>query len=131
MAASLKSDGKSIGVIIRNQIGPKGKPLFVLFSFSTLILVIGVFADIIAKTFIANPGVGSASTLFILLAVAFGFANRAFGNKTLSFILITIVGVVLMYYFVYLGTQLPVELDYKIWILALLGYAFLASVTAA
>ena len=81
MAASLKSDGKSIGVIIRNQIGPKGKQLFVLFSFSTLILVIGVFADIIAKTFIANPGVGSASTLFILLAVAFGFANRAFGNK--------------------------------------------------
>lgn len=129
MAASLKSDGKSIGVIIRNQIGPKGKQLFVLFSFSTLILVIGVFADIIAKTFIANPGVGSASTLFILLAVAFGFANRAFGNKTLSFILITIVGVVLMYYFVYLGTQLPVELDYKIWIIALLGYAFLASVT--
>lgn len=129
MAASLRTEGKSIGVIIRNQIGAKGKQLFVLFSFSTLILVIGVFADIIAKTFIANPGVGSASTLFILLAVAFGFANRAFGNKTIPFILITIIGVVLMYYFVYLGTQLPIDLDYKVWILALLGYAFLASVT--
>jgi len=42
MAASLRTEGKSIGVIIRNQIGLRGKQLFVIFSFSTLILVIGV-----------------------------------------------------------------------------------------
>lgn len=129
MAASLRTDGKSIGVIIRNQIGPKGKQLFVLFSFSTLILVIGVFSDIIAKTFVANPGVASASILFIVLAVAFGYVNRMVGNKNSAFILLTVVGVILMYYFVYLGTQLPFVLDYKLWILVLLGYAFIASVT--
>jgi carbon starvation protein len=129
MAASLRTEGKSIGVIIRNQIGAKGKQLFVIFSFSTLILVIGVFSDIIAKTFVANPGVASASILFIVLAVAFGYVNRWVGNKTSTFILLTVIGVILMYYFVYLGTQLPFVLDYNIWILALLGYAFLASVT--
>lgn len=129
MAASLRTEGKSIGVIIKNQIGPKGKQLFVIFSFSTLILVIGVFSDIIAKTFVANPGVASASILFIFLAVAFGYVNRWVGNKTTSFVILTVVGVILMYFFVYLGTQLPFVLDYKIWILALLGYAFLASVT--
>ena len=129
MAASLRTDGKSIGVIIRNQIGPKGKQLFVIFSFSTLILVIGVFADIIAKTFISNPGVASASILFILLAVAFGFVNRWVGSGKLAFVILTLVGVVLMYYFVYLGTQIPFEMSYSFWILALLGYAFLASVT--
>ena len=129
MAASLRTEGKSIGVIIRNQIGPKGKQLFVLFSFSTLILVIGVFSDIIAKTFVANPGVASASILFIGLAVAFGYVNRLVGNRTLSFIILTVVGVVLMYYFVFLGTQLPFVLSYEIWILVLLAYAFIASVT--
>ena len=129
MAASLRTEGKSIGIIIKNQIGAKGKQLFVIFSFSTLILVIGVFSDIIAKTFVANPGVASASILFIFLAVAFGYVNRWVGNKTTSFVLLTVVGVILMYFFVYLGTQLPFVLDYKIWILALLGYAFLASVT--
>jgi len=129
MAASLRTDGKSIGVIIRNQIGIKGKQLFILFSFSTLILVIGVFSDIIAKTFISNPGVASASILFIFLAVAFGYVNRWLGNGKIAFILITIVGVILMYYFVYLGTQMPFVMDYNFWILALLGYAFLASVT--
>ncbi len=129
MAASLRTEGKSIGVIIRNQIGLKGKQLFILFSFSTLILVIGVFSDIIAKTFIANPGVASASILFIFLAVAFGYVNRWVGNRNVGFIVITIIGVILMYYFVYLGTQIPIAMDYNFWILGLLGYAFLASVT--
>ena len=129
MAASLRTEGKSIGVIIRNQIGLKGKQLFILFSFSTLILVIGVFSDIIAKTFVANPGVASASILFIFLAVAFGYLNRWVGNKNIAFITITVIGVILMYYFVYLGTQLPIALDYKWWVGGLLAYAFLASVT--
>ncbi len=129
MAASLKTDGKSIGVIIRNQIGIKGKQLFILFSFSTLILVIGVFADIIAKTFVTNPGVASASILFIFLAVAFGIVNKLVGNRKVGFLVITVIGVILMYYFVYLGMTFPFALDYKIWILALLAYAFIASVT--
>lgn len=129
MAASLRTEGKSIGVIIRNQIGLRGKQLFILFSFSTLILVIGVFSDIIAKTFVANPGVASASISFIFLAVAFGWVNRMVGGKKVGFIILTIVGVVLMYLFVYLGMKIPLDMSYEFWILALLGYAFIASVT--
>lgn len=129
MAASLKTEGKSIGVIIRNQIGPKGKQLFVLFSFSTLILVIGVFADIIAKTFVSNPGVASASISFIFLAMAFGHVSKMIGSRKIAFAVLSAIGVILMYFFVFVGIQFPFVLDYKIWILALLGYAFIASVT--
>lgn len=129
MAASLRSEGKSIGVIIRNQIGTQGKQLFVLFSFSTLILVIGVFTDIIAKTFVSNPGVASASISFIALAIAFGWVNKKIGDRKIAFTFLTIVGVLLMYLFVYLGMQIPFDKSYEFWVLALLGYAFLASVT--
>lgn len=129
MAASLKNQGKSIGVIIQNNIGYRGKQLFILFSFSTLILIIGVFADIIAKTFVSNPGVASASLLFIILAVLFGFVSKAVGDKKLAFILISVIGIILMYYFVYLGMQFPIVLDYQTWIYILLAYAFIASVT--
>lgn len=129
MATSLKTEGKSIGVIIRNQIGLRGKQLFIIFSFSTLILVIGVFSDIIAKTFVSNPGVASASILFIILALAFGLANKIIGDRKTAFIVISCIGVILMYYFVYLGMQIPFALDYKVWILVLLTYAFIASVT--
>ncbi len=129
LAASLRNEGKSIGVIIRNTIGQRGKQLFILFSFSTLILIIAVFADIIAKTFVANPGVASASILFIGLAVVFGFVNKWAGNKKQAFVTVTILGVVVMYYFVYLGMQIPIVLEYQHWIYVLLGYAFIASVT--
>ncbi|TVP53084.1 MAG: carbon starvation protein A [Mongoliibacter sp.] len=129
MAASLRNEGKSIGVIIQNNIGQKGKQLFIIFSFSTLILIIGVFADIIAKTFVSNAGVASASILFILLAVAFGIVSRFIGSSKKAFVIISVIGIVLMYYFVYLGMQLPFVLDYQIWIYILLAYAFIASVT--
>ncbi|WP_200974757.1 carbon starvation protein A [Echinicola sp. 20G] len=129
MVASIRNEGKSIGTIIKNTIGQKGKQLFMIFSFSTLILVIAVFADIIAKTFINNPGVASASILFILLAVVFGFLNKRIAHKKSLFTIVSIVGIILMYYFVYLGTQIPFELDYQIWLYLLLAYAFIASVT--
>lgn len=129
MVASLRNDGKSIGVIIQNNIGKKGKRLFILFSFSTLILIIAVFADIIAKTFVSNPGVASASILFIGLAIAFGYVNKYVGDKKSAFTVVSIIGVILMYYFVYLGMQAPILLDYQTWIYVLLAYAFVASVT--
>lgn len=129
MVASLRHKGKSIGVIIHQYIGRSGKRLFLIFSFSTLILIIAVFADIIAKTFVKNPGVASTSALFILLAVVFGFFNRKFSHKKSSFVWLSIIGVLLMYYFVILGNNIPFELNYAFWVGLLLAYAFVASVT--
>ncbi|MFC4874778.1 carbon starvation protein A [Negadavirga shengliensis] len=129
MVASLRNDGKSIGVIIQNNIGSKGKRLFILFSFSTLILIIAVFADIIAKTFINNPGVASASILFILLAIVFGFVTKFTADRKSAFAVASVLGIGIMYYFVYLGMQIPFVLDYQMWIYILLLYAFIASVT--
>ena len=129
MVASIRNDGKSIGVIIQNNIGKSGKRLFILFSFATLILVIAVFTDIIAKTFVSNPEVGSSSILFILLAIAFGITNKLTANKKHAFAIISVVGAFLIFYFVNLGTQIPLVLDFDLWIYLLLIYAFLASVT--
>ncbi len=129
MVASMRNEGKSIGVIIHHNIGRKGKLLFILFSFATLILVIAVFTDIIAKTFISNPEVASASILFIALAIVFGWVNKVTAHKKYAFAIMSVIGGVLIYYFVYLGTQTPLSLDFDLWIYLLLIYAFLASVT--
>ncbi len=128
LVASLRHKGKSIGVVIHTYIGETGKRLFLVFSFSTLILIIAVFADIIAKTFVKNPAVASSSALFILLAIAFGIADKFLSNKKNAFLTISVIGVVLMYYFVFLGMQIPIILGYSFWVILLLGYAFIASV---
>jgi carbon starvation protein len=129
MVASMRHQGKSIGTIIQKYIGQNGKRLFLIFSYATLILIIAVFADIIAKTFVVNPAVATSSILFIALAIVFGIANRLTGSKNSAFVATSIIGVVLMYYFVYVGVQLPLALGYEVWIVLLLVYAFLASVT--
>ncbi len=129
MVASIRHKGKSIGTIIQSYIGQGGKRLFLLFSFATLILIIAVFADIIAKTFVKNPEVASASGLFILLAVVFGRANQFFSGRKNAFLILSILGVVLMYLFVFLGTEIPVNFAYAVWVGVLLAYSFVASVT--
>lgn len=129
MVASMRHGGKSIGGIIQKYIGQQGKRLFLIFGFATLILIMAVFADIIAKTFVNDPGVASASILFIGVAIAFGVINRRVDHKRGAFVIVSLLGIVLMYYFVFLGTQMPLRLSYLSWVTILLGYAFIASVT--
>src|SRR5690606_29336967 len=128
LTASMRHAGKSIGWLIGRYEGQDGKRLFLIFSFATLILVIAVFADIIARTFISNPEVAASSGLYIIVALLFGVLNKKYTGKT-AFLILSIVGVVLMYFFVYIGSWMPITLGYNGWILLLMAYAFIASVT--
>lgn len=126
MVASLRHRGKSIGEIIQEYIGDTGKKLFLVFAFATLILVIAVFMDIVARTFVTVPGAASASVFFILLALLFGIViNRTGVPLWMS----TTIGVGLLYFFVYLGEVVPLEIGYGYWIAILVTYIFLAAVT--
>ncbi len=129
MIASMRHEGKSIGFIIQKYIGKQGKQLFMFFCFATLILIIAVFTDIVAKTFVNNPGAASSSTLFVVLAIAFGMVDKVTGNKKYALVITSIVGIILMYYFVYLGIQFPIALGYNVWVVLLMAYAFVASVS--
>ena len=126
MTASLRHRGKSIGEIIQEYIGDTGKKLFLVFAFATLLLVIAVFLDIVARTFVTVPGAASASVFFILLALLFGVViNRTGVPLWIS----TIFGVGLLYLFVYLGEVVPIQIGYGFWIAILIGYIFVAAVT--
>ncbi len=123
--ASLRHDGKSIGQVIQRYIGEKGKNLFMIFAFATLILIIAVFMDIVARTFVSVASAASASLMFILLAVIFG---QVMLRLKIPFWLLSIIGVGIMYYMVYLGTIFPLSLDYWIWIIILMAYVFFAAI---
>ncbi len=126
MTASLRHQGKSIGEIIQQYIGDSGKKLFLIFAFATLLLVIAVFMDIVARTFVTVPAAASASVFFIILALLFGLIINRLGFKLW---VSTIFGVGLLYFFVYLGELLPIEIGYASWIAILIAYIFLAAVT--
>ncbi len=49
--ASVKNDGKSMGMLIEHYVGKTGRRLFLLFCWLFTLLVIAAFADIVANTF--------------------------------------------------------------------------------
>ncbi len=125
LVASLRHKGKSIGQIIEANIGEKAKILFAIFAWITLLVVIAAFANIVAATFVANPGAGTSSLLFILLAVAFGLLVYRTG---MSLFLGTVLGLIGMAAAFYIGHIFPIVLSKDMWLLIMMGYIFVASI---
>lgn len=126
LTASLRHQGRSIGELIQRYIGTGGKRLFMVFAFATLILVIAVFLDIVAKTFVSVPAAGSSSLMFIAFAVIFGLLSR---SGKIPFSVLTVIGVVAMAALTWLGTVLPLVMSYGQWIGLLFVYCAIAAIT--
>jgi carbon starvation protein len=126
LVASVRHKGKSIGEIIEDHIGISGKVLFLIFSLSTLVLIIAVFTNIVARTFVSTPAAATASLLFLLLAVIFGQALYRFRVPLGP---ATIVGVLLLVGSIWAGVQWPLAMSEGFWTGFLIAYIFVAAVT--
>ena len=125
LVASLRHKGQSIGQIIDSNIGERAKLLFAIFAWVTLLVIIAAFANIVAATFVANPGAGSSSLLFIVLAVAFGLLVYRSG---MSLAVGTVIGLIGMAAAFWLGHIFPITLSKDVWLLLMMGYIFVASI---
>ena len=91
--ASVKNDGKSMGLLIEKYIGKLGRKLFLIFCWLFTLIVIAAFADMVAGTFNAytvdangvialsdaaktNGAAGTISLLFIAFAMIFGLLHK-------------------------------------------------------
>ncbi len=126
MVISMRKQGKTIGSIIEDFFGSEGKKVFLIFTWFTLILVIAVFTITVANTFVSHPEAGTASILFILLAIVFGYSVY---KLRLNISIATVTVIVLLFTCVWLGLNFPLKLSYNIWVIILIIYIFLASIT--
>ena len=90
--ASVKNNGKSMGMLIEKYIGKLGRKLFLLFCWLFCLIVIAAFADMVAGTFNAytvtdgvaalsdaartNGAAGMVSIMFMAFAVVFGLVQK-------------------------------------------------------
>ncbi len=124
LTASIKHDGKSIGTIVADYMGNTGKVLFSAFAWLTLILVVAAFTSIVASTFAKAPAAASASILFMIEAIIFGyFVYRRGVNLGIA----TVIGVIVLFASIYLGSLIPVQLSATTWTVILAIYIFVAS----
>lgn len=135
--SSIRHEGKSIGHVIEVNIGRRGKKLFLVFAYLTLLLVVAAFGSIVVGTFasgaegsevynLANGRTASISMLFILLAILFGFfvyrRNAPLGVST-------VIGVVALVLCIVLGYNFPIHFGTNFWNIFVLAYILIASVT--
>jgi len=132
---SVRNEGYSIGRIIERYIGYSGRQIFLLFCFAALILVVSIFALLIAKTFVASPSVATSSIYFVFLALIFGFLVY---QHHLSLLIGSLIFLPLLFGGIQIGIQYPLDLvslfhmttqqAKNIWLVVLFIYVFIASV---
>ena len=140
--ASVKNEGKSMGMIIEKYIGKMGRKLFMLFCWLFTLLVIAAFTDMVAGTFdafpasaagqaatdpvFANGAAASVSMLFILVAVILGIILKKVTK--INEIVKGLIAVALIVVMFAVGMKLPIYASKTVWIYIIMAYLFLASV---
>ena len=107
LSSSIRHDGRSIGSIIGEYIGERGKNMFLWFAFLVIILVVAVFALLVGLVFDAFPQASTASLVYIALALAFGVYLY---QLRLPFLVGTVVFVTGVFVGVWIGIQYPMAL---------------------
>lgn len=121
---SIRHKGRSIGEVIGETMGSTGKKLFSIFAWLTLLLVVAAFTNIVATTFANTPQAATSSMLFMILAILFGYAVY---RKGLDIKIGTVIGVILLFVSVWLGTVFPLKLSVTTWVIILAIYIWIAS----
>ena len=137
--ASVKNEGKSMGMIIEKYIGRTGRKLFMLFCWMFTLLVMAAFTDMVAGTFVgkgvegmtkatgyANSAAASISMLFIVVAIIFGLIQKKVG-KMKEWVR-AVVAIALLVVMFIIGMKLPMYATKSTWIYIVMAYLFLASV---
>lgn len=133
--ASVKNDGKSMGMLIEKYVGKTGRRLFLLFCWLFTLLVIAAFSDIVAGTFngfskdgamlVPNAAAASISMLYIVVAIAFGIFIKNFKpSETMQFV----VGISLIAAMLAIGIAYPLYFTKTVWLYVVFAYIFAASV---
>ena len=133
--ASVKNDGKSMGLLIEKYIGHAGRKLFLLFCWLFTLLVIAAFADILAGTFngfnkdgsqnIPGAAAASISVIYIFAAIVFGvFLKRVQIGEYAKFLIAFIIVVIILW----AGIQNPLYFNGDTWRCVVFAYCFIASV---
>lgn len=132
--ASVRNQGKSMGLLIEKYIGNYGRRLFLLFCWLFTMLVVAAFTDMVAGTFVmgatedvtyANGATATINIAFIVAAVVMGLVTAKLNIRG---IVKFVVAIVLFVASFAVGMVWPIEVADKVtWDVAIMVYLFFAS----
>ena len=133
LAISLKEKGRSIADVASSIVGEKATIMFLLFVMMLTWLVLAVFSMVISGLFVNQPSSVLPINIEILIALIIGYLIY---KKNKSTTVLSIIALIFLYLFIYLGTLYPISFEtfgfskaysIKIWIILLFIYSGIAS----
>lgn len=132
LMTSVQNKGRSLGDISEKTLGSRTKIIFSVFLWFALALVIAVFAVVASQTLVSQPEIVIPTFGLIFLAMIFGWLIY---RKGIPIPAATIMAIVVLFFLIYLGERLPVELPAKVmgmssqnfWFFILIIYSLFAS----
>ena len=129
--ASNRHDAKSIGALSESIVSTRVRSVMMVIIFLLLVLVNAMFGTIIANDMVIYPESVFPAWAAIPVAIAIGVLIR----RKFNLLLISIVGVAILYFTIYIGSNTPMALPGDIfglgergnWIILLYVYAGIAS----
>ncbi len=119
---SVRHQGKSMGEVAKEELGPiSGKLVSLVLAFGG-ILVYAIFLSIIASTLEKMPTAVWPTIALIPIAMLCGIMLK----KGIGLSLTTIVGIALTFLFVWIGINNPIEASSDFWAYFFLSYTFIA-----
>ncbi len=132
LVVSLRNQGRSVGDLAAGLLNNRVRSLFLIIIFFELLIVIAVFALIIAILFNMYPAAVIPVWSEVPIAIGLGWLMYKKGaNHTVW----SILALIAMYAFVVVGVYLPFKMPaiagmnpIVVWTLIMLAYAFIASI---
>lgn len=124
LVLSMRHEGKSIGDITGSIINPRTRSLFFLIIFFCLLIVIAIFAILMANLFVQYPQ--AVFPIWFEIPIAMGLSWYLYKKKG-NLLVGSIVAIVLMYFTIWLGLYLPLSLTNQTWLVIIMIYVFFAS----
>lgn len=131
LVISLRRQGRSIGDITGEIIGPRARTVFLLIISLLIWIVLAVFSYVIATLFVGNPGAIFPINVQILVALLLGWTTY---KRKLSLGLPSLIGYLTLLVSVFYGesfaTTFPLikQVSVITWVWILLIYSFVSSV---
>ena len=130
LMVSARHEGRSIGDVSRDIIGPTARTLFLLVILFMLLIVLAVFALIIGLLLTMYPA--SVLPIWFEVPLAIWLGNRI-KKQNANIKLWSVVALVLMYVTIYTGVHLPLRIppvlgtELTTWVVVLMIYSYIAS----
>ncbi|WP_022873382.1 carbon starvation CstA family protein [Nesterenkonia alba] len=131
--ASNRNKGQSVGTLSGRYIGRRGRTMFLAVIFLMLVMTITIFAVLMSGLLVDQPTAVIPSWGALIVALGVGVAIY---RLRMNLVLVTAVGVAILYALILVGNRVPVELPETFlglpqqgqWIVLIFIYAAIASV---